>query len=136
MSLGKRGRPPMKRNLSMTEFTLDLINGGEDDRVFPQLSPNFSGAFSAAASHRRSSSDFVETANFLRDCSLCKRRLISGQDIYMYRGDTAFCSTECRQHQMTKDEWREKKCSISKKEVATAAVNHLSSGGESVAAAV
>ncbi|KAG6438181.1 hypothetical protein SASPL_103118 [Salvia splendens] len=119
----------MKRNLSMTEFTLDLINGGEDDRVFPQLSPNFSGAFSAAASHRRSSSDFVETANFLRDCSLCKRRLISGQDIYMY-------STECRQHQMTKDEWREKKCSISKKEVATAAVNHLSSGGESVAAAV
>ncbi|XP_042056962.1 FCS-Like Zinc finger 5-like isoform X3 [Salvia splendens] len=93
MSLGKRGRPPMKRNLSMTEFTLDLINGGEDDRVFPQLSPNFSGAFSAAASHRRSSSDFVETANFLRDCSLCKRRLISGQDIYMYRFSS--CAVAC-----------------------------------------
>ncbi|KAL1547030.1 FCS-Like Zinc finger 5-like isoform X2 [Salvia divinorum] len=127
MSLGKRGRPPpMKRNSSITEFTLDLINGGGGERVFPPSTPHFSGA-----------SDFVETANFLRDCFLCKRRLISGQDIYMYRGDTAFCSPECRQHQMTKDEWREKKCSISKKEVATAAaVNHISSGGESVAAAV
>ncbi|XP_042021875.1 FCS-Like Zinc finger 5-like isoform X2 [Salvia splendens] len=88
MSLGKRGYPPMKRNSSMTEFTLDLINGGGDDRVFPQLSPNFSGAFSAVASHRHSSSDFVEPANFLRDCSLCKRRLISGQDIYMYSNES------------------------------------------------
>ncbi|WP_348246569.1 hypothetical protein, partial [Salmonella enterica] len=64
----------------MTEFTLDLINSGGDERVCPPLSPHrnpFSGAF-AAPSHRRSSSDFVETANFLRACSLCKRRLISG----------------------------------------------------------
>lgn len=35
--------------------------------------------------HRRNSADFVDTAHFLRACSLCKRRLFPGRDIYMYR---------------------------------------------------
>lgn len=35
--------------------------------------------------HRRNSVDFVDTAHFLRACSLCKRRLFPGRDIYMYR---------------------------------------------------
>lgn len=34
---------------------------------------------------RRNSVDFVDTAHFLRACSLCKRRLFPGRDIYMYR---------------------------------------------------
>ncbi|KAF3441029.1 hypothetical protein FNV43_RR19315 [Rhamnella rubrinervis] len=58
--------------------------------------------------HGRNSQDFVETAHFLRTCSLCKRRLASGRDIYMYRGDTAFCSLECREQQMKQDERKEK----------------------------
>ncbi|KAE8709624.1 Gag-pol polyprotein-like protein [Hibiscus syriacus] len=41
---------------------------------------------------------------FLQSCWLCDRRLASGRDIYMYRGDTAFCSLECREKQMNKDE--------------------------------
>lgn len=35
--------------------------------------------------HRRNSADYVDTAHFLRACSLCKRRLFPGRDIYMYR---------------------------------------------------
>uniref|UniRef100_A0A803PC83 FLZ-type domain-containing protein n=2 Tax=Cannabis sativa TaxID=3483 RepID=A0A803PC83_CANSA len=57
---------------------------------------------------RRNSADFIETAHFLRTCGLCKRRLASGRDIYMYMGDTAFCSLECREKQMRQDDRKEK----------------------------
>lgn len=47
------------------------------------------------------------TDHFLRTCGLCKRRLAPGRDIYMYRGDTAFCSSECREKQIKEDERKE-----------------------------
>ncbi|KAL7116635.1 hypothetical protein ACP275_03G016600 [Erythranthe tilingii] len=153
MMLGKRGRPPMKRTTSMTEFTLDFTGGGAD-AVYQPLDPHnpFSAAagmdqpfpgFPAAAAasprfHRRNSADFVQTAQFLRVCFLCQRRLIPGRDIFMYRGDSAFCSLECRQNQMTQDERKEKKCSLaSKKEASagtTAAGKKVSAAGETVTA--
>ncbi|KAK3154946.1 hypothetical protein QOZ80_2BG0196930 [Eleusine coracana subsp. coracana] len=37
-------------------------------------------------------------------CSLCGKRLARDCDIYMYRGDTPFCSEECRCHQILWDE--------------------------------
>ncbi|KAM4086967.1 hypothetical protein ACJW30_10G142300 [Castanea mollissima] len=88
--------------------------------------------------HRRNSADFVDTAHFLRACSLCKRRLFPGRDIYMYRGDTAFCSLECRQQQMNLDE-RMEKCSLaSKKDVtsvsSTTTGSQVSTKGETVVA--
>lgn len=46
--------------------------------------------------------------DFLDACYLCKRSLGPGIDIYMYRGDRAFCSAECRLKQMTMDEQSEK----------------------------
>ncbi|XP_010939620.1 FCS-Like Zinc finger 5 [Elaeis guineensis] len=63
--------------------------------------------------NRRNSGDFgvVEVASFLKACSLCKRRLGPGRDTFMYRGDIAFCSLECRQQQMNLDE-RKEKCSL------------------------
>ncbi|KAM2022257.1 hypothetical protein ACFX16_044181 [Malus domestica] len=80
---------------------------GLDQRLMMKL-PSPSSA--SPRNHRRSSADFGETAHFLKACGLCKRRLIPGRDIYMYRGDTAFCSLECRQQQMNLDE-RKDKCS-------------------------
>ncbi|KAF8672933.1 hypothetical protein HU200_049127 [Digitaria exilis] len=35
-------------------------------------------------------------SSFLQRCFLCNRELAGGMDIYMYRGDRAFCSEECR----------------------------------------
>ncbi|KAH7365800.1 hypothetical protein KP509_18G047200 [Ceratopteris richardii] len=35
-------------------------------------------------------------ANFLKACFRCRRCLGFGTDIYMYRGDMAFCSNDCR----------------------------------------
>ncbi|KAJ0048716.1 hypothetical protein Pint_15722 [Pistacia integerrima] len=55
---------------------------------------------------------------FLEACSLCKK-LLGNRDIYMYRsaivlrGDTPFCSEECRQEQIDMDEAKEKNRNLS-----------------------
>lgn len=102
MLLGKRQRPPIKRTTSMTEITFDLstiteseINGHQQPQPFDPNNPfvGLDQRFMTAASvsprprrtQRRNSADFVETAPFLKACFLCKRRLIPGRDIYMYR---------------------------------------------------
>ncbi|KAM7517558.1 hypothetical protein LguiB_016520 [Lonicera macranthoides] len=43
------------------------------------------------------------TSDFLRCCNLCQKKL-DGKDIYIYRGEKAFCSTECRSMQIAMDE--------------------------------
>ncbi|GLJ10360.1 hypothetical protein SUGI_0126820 [Cryptomeria japonica] len=52
--------------------------------------------------------------DFLSVCCLCKRQLRHGKDIYMYRGDKAFCSVECRYQQIVSDE-KERSVSMSMK---------------------
>ncbi|KAF8047737.1 hypothetical protein N665_2849s0007 [Sinapis alba] len=42
--------------------------------------------------------------NFLSVCNFCNKKLVVGKDIYMYRGEKAFCSAECRSEEMTIDE--------------------------------
>ncbi|KAH0683115.1 hypothetical protein KY290_021704 [Solanum tuberosum] len=125
--LGKRGRPPMRRTTSMTGITVDLGTATESEpsdcnkpkimvdeiksssekegliisSVPAMVSPRYQRRISGEGFER-------ERANFLRICGLCNRRLINGRDIYMYRGDTAFCSMECREEQMKQDERNDK----------------------------
>lgn len=87
LMLGKRGRPTFRRTTSMSGITVDVESmeaapppplamiGGEFDHMLSprNLRKNYSGD-----SH-------VETADFLRSCGLCNRRLAPGRDIYMYR---------------------------------------------------
>ncbi|KAG7023715.1 Protein MARD1 [Cucurbita argyrosperma subsp. argyrosperma] len=47
------------------------------------------------------------TADFLRSCHLCGKNL-EGKDIYIYKGELAFCSPECRSSQITKEETKER----------------------------
>ncbi|KAK9274355.1 hypothetical protein L1049_019169 [Liquidambar formosana] len=42
--------------------------------------------------------------HFLQACFLCRKPLGCNKDIFMYRGDTPFCSNECRQEQIEIDE--------------------------------
>ncbi|MCE0482588.1 FCS-Like Zinc finger 1 [Datura stramonium] len=51
--------------------------------------------------------------HFLEACFLCKKPLGHNRDIFMYRGDTPFCSEECRQEQIEMDEAQEKKFNLS-----------------------
>ncbi|KAL4377992.1 hypothetical protein GQ457_02G009450 [Hibiscus cannabinus] len=122
MLLGKRSRHPIKRTTSMKGITvavdddivvvqapiisdaplnhqLPFANSGYDPRL---LSPRNPGAAAFTLDGD------AATASFLRSCCLCKRRLAPARDIYMYRGDTAFCSLECREEQMKQDERKER----------------------------
>ncbi|KAH6772781.1 hypothetical protein C2S51_011185 [Perilla frutescens var. frutescens] len=42
----------------------------------------------------------IESTNFLSFCHACKAVLGQDKDIYMYRGEKAFCSQECRCQEM------------------------------------
>ncbi|KAK9698886.1 hypothetical protein RND81_08G137800 [Saponaria officinalis] len=50
----------------------------------------------------------VYTPHFLESCALCHKPLGGNRDIFMYRGDTPFCSEECRQEQIDMDDAKEK----------------------------
>ncbi|WOK94348.1 hypothetical protein Cni_G03050 [Canna indica] len=88
---------------------------------------------------RRNSGDFsvAETAPFLMACGLCKRRLGPGRDTFMYRGDTAFCSLECRQQHINQVELKEKCSLTSMKDTSQAptTVPDKSDNGETASAA-
>jgi hypothetical protein len=49
------------------------------------------------------------SSHFLESCFLCRKQLGQNNDIFMYRGNTPFCSQECRQEQMELDEGVEAK---------------------------
>ncbi|KAK9682545.1 hypothetical protein RND81_10G081500 [Saponaria officinalis] len=48
------------------------------------------------------------TNDFLTYCYYCKKRLEDGKDIYMYRGEKAFCSSDCRFEEISIEEEEEK----------------------------
>jgi len=52
------------------------INGSDHSRVMSMVSPR---------NLRRNSADMTHNPDFLRSCFLCKRRLVPGRDIYMYK---------------------------------------------------
>uniref|UniRef100_A0A453PAS0 FLZ-type domain-containing protein n=3 Tax=Triticinae TaxID=1648030 RepID=A0A453PAS0_AEGTS len=47
--------------------------------------------------------------HYLDACFRCGRTIAGNKDIFMYRGDTPFCSEECRQQQIDTDEAAEKR---------------------------
>nr|XP_043624909.1 FCS-Like Zinc finger 3 [Erigeron canadensis] len=50
-----------------------------------------------------------EEPHFLEACTLCSKPLGHNSDIFMYRGNTPFCSQECRQEQIESDEAKERR---------------------------
>ncbi|XP_052196832.1 FCS-Like Zinc finger 7-like [Diospyros lotus] len=135
MLLGKRARGPMRRTTSMTGINMEasgpsdppenhlamngsdagdadasmsvVVGGLDHGRLMAMVSPRYQRPSPAGGD----SGFAMETAPFLLRCGLCGRRLAPSRDIYMYRGDTAFCSQECREQQMKNDE-RQEKCSM------------------------
>ncbi|KAH6796658.1 hypothetical protein C2S52_021212 [Perilla frutescens var. hirtella] len=132
--LGKRFR----RTSSMSGVTIvDVGNmeaapppppamiGGHLDHM---LSPRYVRKSYSGGSH-------VDTADFLRSCGLCNRHLAPGRDIYMYRGDTAFCSLECREQQMKQDERKERRAAAKSGETRHPELAAATPEAETVAAA-
>lgn len=48
----------------------------------------------------KDSGDCYPSADFLSFCFSCKKKLEEGKDIYMYRGEKAFCSCNCRSQEI------------------------------------
>lgn len=71
-----------------------------------QLTPKCKPAVFEASSF--TDSPGFHAPDFLSACYLCRRQLSHGKDIYMYRGDRAFCSVECRYQQIASDEKKKK----------------------------
>ncbi|KAF8702609.1 hypothetical protein HU200_032995 [Digitaria exilis] len=52
----------------------------------------------------------------LHACALCAKRLERGSDIFMYRGDTPFCSEDCRHAQMQLDAVRARRAAAGRRQ--------------------
>ncbi|KAF5472376.1 hypothetical protein F2P56_009098 [Juglans regia] len=59
--------------------------------------------------HSEEPEDHYSKSHFLEACFLCRKPLGLNSDIFMYRGNTPFCSKECRHEQIEIDEAKEKK---------------------------
>lgn len=63
------------------------------------------------AQHEEEDFAAFPVAHFLSSCHLCRKNL-QGRNIFMYRGEKGFCSTECRYRQIVIDE-RKEQCNSS-----------------------
>ncbi|KAL6008542.1 hypothetical protein ACLOJK_034055 [Asimina triloba] len=79
----------------------------------------------------RSGHVYEESHHFLESCHLCKKPLGGNKDIFMYRGNTPFCSVECRQQQIDIDEAAERSWSRSMKVAASRKEQQQKSGAAS-----
>ncbi|XVF35168.1 hypothetical protein REPUB_Repub18cG0121700 [Reevesia pubescens] len=84
-------------------------DGGDDEQRRSSSSGHDRNGFGAVK--ETPTTRFVEdvtypTSDFLSSCHLCRKKL-HGKDIYMYRGEKAFCSSECRSTQIMMDERKE-----------------------------
>ncbi|KAG0516205.1 hypothetical protein BDA96_10G342200 [Sorghum bicolor] len=62
------------------------------------MRPNGGGGAGDAVARRR------RRLHYLESCYLCKQSIACDRDVFMYKGDAAFCSEDCRDDQMDMDE--------------------------------
>ncbi|KAL5219391.1 hypothetical protein ABZP36_020075 [Zizania latifolia] len=51
--------------------------------------------------------DIVGSLGFLKRCYCCHKKLDAAMDVFVFKGEQAFCSVECRCQQMAREERRE-----------------------------
>ncbi|KAK4743204.1 hypothetical protein SAY87_001205 [Trapa incisa] len=76
---------------------VESCSGGDDGSLSPASTSN-NGLW--ADDGISSNSTSAPSKSFLSFCQACKMNLGPGSDIYMYRGEMAFCSPECRYKEM------------------------------------
>ncbi|KAJ7973684.1 DUF581 domain-containing protein [Quillaja saponaria] len=81
----------------------DKCNGTDDCTA----SVVTTGVFSASTVNVGEAGMEIWTTDFLSSCNLCRKQL-HGLDIFIYRGEKAFCSAECRDKHISNDYYKEK----------------------------
>ncbi|CAH8349390.1 unnamed protein product [Eruca vesicaria subsp. sativa] len=71
-----------------------------DDSVFVEATPPCSVPLPQPPLEAKKKTD----TNFLSNCYTCKKNLDQKHDIYIYRGEKGFCSSECRYQEMLLDQ--------------------------------
>ncbi|KAK6941261.1 Zf-FLZ domain [Dillenia turbinata] len=90
-------------NKSVTKVYVD---GHEVERRHGASNTNKGGVFNISPMKSRDEVSGFPASDFLSSCHLCRKKL-QGKDIYMYRGEKGFCSTECRYRHIVMDERKE-----------------------------
>ncbi|KAI3443462.1 hypothetical protein Pfo_000127 [Paulownia fortunei] len=90
-------------------FEADILGNNTGSQTFSVVTGNGvgSGAVSDSSVSGGEKTATFGTADFLNSCFLCEK-MLHGLDIFMYRGEKAFCSAECRYRQISIDEQKEK----------------------------
>ncbi|URD73230.1 hypothetical protein MUK42_09541 [Musa troglodytarum] len=132
--LDKGLQPPMRRTTSMTEFSAanlaaasaaaDWREGIHRNHGFQHQERHRAATFEMPPRivQRRSFNDFrtlETTAQFLMACGRCNRPLGPGSDTFIYQGEIAFCSLECREHKMSQDKNINKRLTSKKTDAAS-----------------
>ncbi|KAB1213959.1 hypothetical protein CJ030_MR5G017222 [Morella rubra] len=86
----------------VSKKTPQVIN--KTNMLLNKPSPSLSAPPGASPSSRKHLHSLLPGPTFLDQCFLCNQKLLPGKDIYMYKGDRAFCSVECRCRQIFMDE--------------------------------
>ncbi|CAI0388058.1 unnamed protein product [Linum tenue] len=93
------------RDDAVTVFDVNPVAAAAAGMFYASSSPlMMTAGFGGAAEGWRN--DFCNQ-DFLASCFLCKK-LLHGLDIFMYRGEKAFCSPECREKHIRDEDYREK----------------------------
>jgi hypothetical protein len=90
-------------------YTKVYYDGSEFSKGGYVSSSGYGGIFNEPTTKVRKEDDAVPVyppLDFLNSCHLCGK-LLHGKDIYMYRGEKAFCSADCRSRQIMIDERKE-----------------------------
>jgi hypothetical protein len=99
--------------LSVSEMELSedytcIISHGPDPKtthIFDNCIVETYLCLSDSHHHRHSTKDNInQKKSFLSYCHTCNKNLEQSNDIYIYRGEKAFCSQECRYQEMVLDE--------------------------------
>ncbi|CAO2150008.1 unnamed protein product [Urochloa humidicola] len=87
-----------KANLTNAGAATDAKNVVDDAYTFSSASAFSCSSSSSSRALTPMLMPEIATAasSFLQRCFLCRRELADGRDIFIYRGDRAFCSEECR----------------------------------------
>ncbi|CAL4982854.1 unnamed protein product [Urochloa decumbens] len=89
--------PPRHARTPTAQIIISKATLTNDKSVVINDTSSSASAFSScSSSSSRAPTSSAAACSFLQRCFLCRRELADGRDIYIYRGDRAFCSEECR----------------------------------------
>ncbi|CAN6300603.1 unnamed protein product [Urochloa humidicola] len=118
VSIARRARLEVSELGCSGRCATSLCGGGSSSAGRPG-SPSAATGGGAAA---------FRVAEFLSCCDMCRRPL-DGKDIFMYRGERAFCSMECRYHAIVSDEFQEKETERKRRAAAVSSAAASADGG-------